>query len=221
MSVAPSRLQRGALAPSTSALTHRLPGVVGHHDGVVDQHPHGDDESGERRAVEPLAEQAHQQQRASDGEEQRTSDERTGTHPHHDHDDGNDDGQRFGQIEGKGGIGLAGDAVLGIEHRELHAHGHLPLQLVEHPPDGPAAAHHVDARLGRDADTDGPAAIDAHEALRRRGVAPLDARHVAQAVLLARRGDEQLVGDILQRAVGPLLEEPHLHASGPFLSALD
>ena len=40
-------------AAARNAAQHRLPGVVGHHDGVVDQHPHGDDEAGERRAVAP------------------------------------------------------------------------------------------------------------------------------------------------------------------------
>ena len=47
ISVAPSRLQRGAFAPSTTARRratprkHGPPRVIGHHDGIVHEHTHG------------------------------------------------------------------------------------------------------------------------------------------------------------------------------------
>ena len=200
---------------------HGLLCIVGDDDGVVDEHAHRDDETGQRGAVQPLAQKLHQEQRAADREEQRTADQHPGAEAHDEHDDQNDDRNRLGEVENERGIGLPGDAVLGIEHRQLHAQRHLPRERSQQGFDLRTGLHHVDALLGRDADAHGAAAVDAHHRLRRLGVAPLDAGDVAQAVLFARRGDQQLVRKVVERLVGSVLENLYLEFSGLLLAAVD
>ncbi len=212
-------VDHGAAALDTPK--HRLLGVVGDDDGVVDQHAHGDDEPSQRSTVEPLAEKLHQKQRSADRKEQRTADQHPGAEPHDEHDDGDDDGDRFGQIDKKRRIGLTGDAVLGIENGELHAHGHPGRLGVEDAADAVAGLHDIGLRIGRNADADGPAAVDAHESLRRLGVAPLHARDVAQPILLARRRNQELVGDVVETAVGTLLDDADFERAGLLLAAAD
>ena len=76
---------------------------------------------------------------------------------------------------------------------KIHADGHLARKAVEHADDLLPGFHHVDLRLGRNADAHGTAAVDAHERLRRVGIAPFDAGDVAQAVLFARGSGQHLV----------------------------
>ena len=127
---------------------HGLLRVVGHHDGIVHEHPHGDDEPGERRTVEPLAQELHQQQRTPDREQQRAADEHPGAETHDEHDDQDDDRHRLGEVQHEGRIGLLRDAVLGIKHRKIHADGHLAHEAVKHADDLLPGFHHVDLRLG-------------------------------------------------------------------------
>ena len=49
-------------------------------------------------------------------------------------------------------MSAARDAVLGIKHRKIHADGHLARKAVEHADDLLPGFHHVDLRLGRNAD---------------------------------------------------------------------
>ena len=200
---------------------HGLLRIVGDDDGVVDEHAHCDDESRQRGAVQPFAQELHQQQRAADREQQRTADQHPGAESHDEHDDQDDDGDRFGQIEDERGVGLAGDAVFGIEHRQLHAHGHLARERGQHAVDLLPGLHHVDARFGRNADAHGAAAVDAHHRLRRFGIAPFDTGDVAQPVLLARGGDQQLVRKIVEGLVGSVLEYLYAEFPGLFLPAVD
>ncbi len=55
------------------SLSHQHAGIVRHDYGVVDEHAHGYDETGQRGAVEPLAHEKHRQQRAAYGEQQRAA----------------------------------------------------------------------------------------------------------------------------------------------------
>ena len=206
---------------SPRAPQHGLLCIVGDDDGIIDEHAHSDDESRQRSAVQPLAQKLHQQQRAADREQQRTADQHPCAETHDEHDDQDDDRHRLGQIEDERGVGLAGDAVFGIEHRQFHAHGHLARERGQHAVDLRPGLHHIDARFGRDADAHGPAAIDAHHRLRRLGVTPLDAGDVAQAVLLARGGEQQLVRQIVERLVGPVFENLYAELPGLLLPAID
>gem|GEM_PF-6153880 len=208
-------------AAACHAPQHGLLCIVGDDDGVIDEHAHRDDETGERRAVQPLAQKLHQEQRAADRKEQRTADQHPGAEAHDEHDDPDDDRNRLGEVEDERGVGLPGDAVLGIEHRQLHAQGHLPREGSQQRIDLRSGLHHVDAVLGRDADAHGTAAVDAHHRLRRLGVTPLDAGDVAQAVLFARGGDQQLVRKVVERLVGPVFENLDLEFPGLLLAAVD
>ena len=200
---------------------HGLLRVIGHHDGIVHEHTHGDDEPGERRTVEPLAQELHQQQRTPDGEQQRAADQHPGAETHDEHDDQDDDRDRLGEVQHEGRIGLLRDAVLGIKHRKIHADGHLAHEAVKHADDLLPGFHHVDLRLGRNADAHGTAAVDSHERLRRVGIAPFDAGDVAQAVLFARGSGQHLVRDIVEALVGSGLENLYLERPGLFLAAVD
>ncbi len=197
-----------------------MPRIVRDDDGVVHEHAHGDDESRERRAVEALAQELHEQQRAADREEQRRADQHARAEAHDEHDDRDDDGHRLGQVEHEGRVGLAGDAVLGIEHREFEPHGHAPLQRIERTAHGRPHLHHVGIGLGGDADAHGRPPPDVHDRGRRLGIAPLHAGHVAQAVLLALGGHEQLVGDVVGRAVHAVFEDAHAQRAGLLLAAV-
>ena len=207
--------------PPRDAPQHGLLRIVGHHDGVVHQHAHRDDEPRQRGAVETFAQKLHQQKRTAYGEQQRTADQHPGAESHDEHDDKDDDRHRFGEVQDKGGIRLAGNAVFGIKHREVHAHGHLARKAAEHPADLLPGLHHVHVGLGRDADAHRPAAVHAHQRLRRIGVSPLHAGDVAQPVLLARRGDEQLVGDVAEVLIGPVLQDLYFERPGLLLAAVD
>ena len=220
---APARC-RGPLdegLPARSAAQHRLTGVVRNDDGVVDEHPHGDDEPGKRRAVQPFAQELHQEQRPADREEQRAPDQHPRAEAHHQHDDRNDDRHRLRKVQQEGPRRFTGNAVLGVEHRKLQPHGHSGRQRREQGVDPLPGLHHVDARLGRDADSRGPASVDPHQRPGRLRIAAFDPRQVAQAVLLAHGGDQQLVFQIVEAPVGALFENPHLQLPGPLLAAVD
>ena len=72
--------------PSSRAAQDRVLRVVGYDDRVIDQHSHRDDESGQRSTVQADAEKLHDQQRAADGEDQRTADQYAGAQTHDQHD---------------------------------------------------------------------------------------------------------------------------------------
>ena len=99
-------------------------------DGIVDQHPHGDNKGTQRDTLQGRS--AHQQdgERYGDRENEAESDNQTAAQSHGEDQDQNDDGNRFDQIPHKGGdrfihlVGLKEDLVGGESGREgLHRFG--------------------------------------------------------------------------------------------------
>lgn len=121
MNVAPSRPHCGPVGsvdqrlPSSRAAQDRVLRVVGYDDRVIDQHSHRDDESGQRSTVQADAEKLHDQQRAADGEDQRTADQYAGAQTHDQHDQYDYDRNRFDQVDDEGIVGFPSDLVFRIE----------------------------------------------------------------------------------------------------------
>ena len=190
--------------------------AVHDHDGIVDQHSHGQDERRQRHALHRSVGHPQNQERSHDGHHQTDADDHSAAETHRKHQNGHDDHHRLDQVYQKrpqrilDPLGLVENLVAGDSRREA-----LGLQL------GQTAFHlgpdldDVAARSRRDGDAERTLPLVGHLVAHGFGVAVLHARDVAQPqlVVLVPLDDHaldllhgaELVGDGHADAVGPVV----------------
>ena len=206
------------LAPGYAA-QHAVTRIVSHHDRIVDQHPHRNDESGQRGTVQAHAEELHNKQRAADREDQRTADQHSRTETHNQHNQGDNDRHRLQQVDHKRIVGLLRDTVLRIERHQVDPDRDQRHQRTEALFDQFTGFDHVFRRIGRNADPDGGPAVEQHQRRRGFGISLFDTGNVPQADLPSLRRGENLVADVVEVLVSSRLDQFDLHFAREFFAA--
>ena len=169
MNVAPSESPLGAGGtvyqrfPAVDAAGNGNLGIICHHDGIVHQHSHGYDESGEGGPVQTYAKKRHNEQCASDREYKGRANQYSCTHTHHQHDDYNHNQDGFYQIDDEPVVGFFGNHVFGIQTFQFQPHGDEGHEFGKPPVYQFTGFYHILCRVGGDADTDGALPVDVHD----------------------------------------------------------
>ena len=167
-------------------LPHHLPGgsggvlplldshenAVGHHDGVVHEHPEGDDESPERDAVEVDGREFHGDEGGEDGEKEHGADEQAAPEAHEDEKDADNDGEGLEKVRDEVIDGLFDCVRLVVDQVHLHPHGGPGEEFPEPPVHRFADGDHVAPVHIGDAYAEGGFAVEPHGPCRRFHVAP-------------------------------------------------
>ena len=176
-------------------------GIICHHDGIVHQHSHGYDESGEGGPVQTYAKKRHNEQCASDREYKGRANQYSCTHAHHQHDDYNHNQDGFYQIDDEPVVGFLGNHVFGIQTFQFQPHGDEGHEFGKPPVYQFTGFYHILCRVGGDADTDGALSVDVHDIAGRFHVSLFNDGDVTQLDLSAG-GSDNLVADIIDSRVG-------------------
>lgn len=142
----------------------------------------------------------HDKQCASDGENQRSADQYSGAHSHHQHDDDNNDQYGFYQVDDKSVIGLFGYDVFEIKTLQIQSYGHQGEEFGQFLVYHFSRQYHVSLRVGRYTDTDGAFTVDTHDGARWVHVSFLYHSDVSQFYLSGPGGDD-LVPDVVHCGV--------------------
>ena len=156
--------------------------AIGHHDGVVHHHAHGDDQGPQGNPLQVDVPRRHDNERAEDGEYQTTETDDAGhahAHGERQHDQHDCDGLSEVDHEVPHGpghqIGLPGDFV------QLDARRNHIGELVDAPIHRTAYLHGVHTGRGRQGHTDGELPVKAHQIDRWIDIPPFDRGKVPDA----------------------------------------
>ena len=81
--------------------------TVDNHDGIIHQHPHGEDERTERNTLQCAVHGLQEEEGAKHGNHQAITDDESALEAHGNHEDCNHDEYRFHQVDGEGAKGIA------------------------------------------------------------------------------------------------------------------
>ena len=118
-------------SPAVLAAPHRDLHAFRHNDGIVDQHPHGDDQSAQRNPLHLDGKDRHEEQRTNHGQKQRHADNNRSAPPHEERKNNDDDGHRHGKIDQEGVGRLFHHHVLLVDRLQLHPHRDLWRKLCQ------------------------------------------------------------------------------------------
>ena len=93
-----------------------------HDDGVIDQHPHGDDQRAERDPLHLDIEHAHEEDSAQHRQKQRRPHDHAHAPAHEQHQHRDHDDDRHGEIDDEIVDRLIDDPVLLVDRVDLHPH---------------------------------------------------------------------------------------------------
>ena len=202
-------------------MTHAPYCIIHHHNGVIDQHTHSNDESCERRAINALTQAVHAEHRAANGEDEREAYERPRTKAHREHNHHHYDSHRLEQIEHKREVGTACYLILGIERYDIHTDRHLTLKASKQRFDLSAQPHHIGIAIRGNTYTYGTATINLHYDRRRIDISLLDTGNIAQTKLPSIGSNEQLIGNIIDGRVYTRLKHAYAHLRGIDLARIN
>ena len=109
-------------------LAHFLLHTLGDDDGVIHQHPHGDDQGPKADPFNFDAEQIHEEERGQHGQQKRYTDNNRGADPHEQRKHPDHHAHGHGKRQKEAVVGFVHDAVLFVDRRDLYPDGKEGLQ---------------------------------------------------------------------------------------------
>ena len=187
---------------------HAHQDAFGDHDGVIHQHPQGNNQCAQGNPLQINGQHFHDDKGAKDGEQQDSPHQQTGAHPHEHQQHHDNDGYGLAQVEQEGPHRTVDLFGLVVDRGQLHARRSLILQLGQTLFYPRAHFHHIDALGERNPQGQGRLTIKAVKMIRHLRVAPFNGGHIAQVnqLIRARFGNQQI---------------PHILDGGKFSGGVD